>query len=75
MTRQSWPGSPQRSTFAKQDLTSDETSWAMAQIMAGEATSAQIAAFVIALRAKVKRPQRSPASWTQCFAAAQPSHC
>ena len=51
MTRQSWP-EVLSALLAKQDLTSDETSWAMAQIMAGEATSAQIAAFVIALRAK-----------------------
>jgi anthranilate phosphoribosyltransferase len=35
-----------------QSLTSEETSWAMRQIMAGEATDAQIAGFAIGLRAK-----------------------
>jgi anthranilate phosphoribosyltransferase len=34
------------------DLPSGATAWAMNEIMSGEATSAQIAAFVIALRAK-----------------------
>jgi anthranilate phosphoribosyltransferase len=33
-------------------LTADETAWAMGEIMAGEATGVQVAAFVIALRAK-----------------------
>jgi anthranilate phosphoribosyltransferase len=35
-----------------ESLTSAETAWAMKQIMAGEATDAQIAGFAIALRAK-----------------------
>ncbi len=34
------------------DLPPDATAWAMNEIMSGEATSAQIAAFVVALRAK-----------------------
>jgi anthranilate phosphoribosyltransferase len=34
------------------DLTSDQTAWAMGEILAGEATSAQIAGFAVALRAK-----------------------
>jgi anthranilate phosphoribosyltransferase len=36
----------------REDLDADATAWAMDQIMAGEATSAQIAGFVVALRSK-----------------------
>ena len=35
-----------------QDLSPDEAAWAMDEIMAGEATPAQVAGFVVALRAK-----------------------
>ena len=35
-----------------EDLTSGETAWAMEQVMLGEATHAQLAGFVVALRAK-----------------------
>jgi len=38
--------------LAGTDLDSDDTAWAMGQVMAGEATPAQIAGFVVALRAK-----------------------
>ena len=37
---------------AGRDLTSDQTSWAMGQVLAGAATPAQIAGFAVALRAK-----------------------
>lgn len=37
---------------ARRDLSTDQTQWAMRQILAGEATSAQIAGFAVALRAK-----------------------
>ncbi|WP_326599454.1 anthranilate phosphoribosyltransferase [Streptomyces sp. NBC_01803] len=40
------------SLLAGQDLTADETAWAMDRVMSGEATDAQIAGFAIALRAK-----------------------
>jgi anthranilate phosphoribosyltransferase len=36
----------------RQDLTPDQTEWAMGEILAGEATSAQVAGFAVALRAK-----------------------
>ena len=39
------------------DLTSTQTSWAMDRIMTGEATSAQLAGFAIALRAKGETAQ------------------
>ncbi|WP_428934431.1 anthranilate phosphoribosyltransferase [Streptomyces sp. ACT015] len=38
--------------LAGQDLSADDTAWAMDLIMRGEATDAQIAGFVVALRAK-----------------------
>lgn len=38
------------------ELTTDETAWAMGEIMSGSATPPQIAAFVMALRAKGETP-------------------
>ena len=37
---------------ARRDLVAEQTTWAMGQILAGEATPAQIAGFAVALRAK-----------------------
>jgi anthranilate phosphoribosyltransferase len=39
------------------DLSQDDTAWAMDQVMSGAATSAQIAAFAVALRAKGETPE------------------
>ncbi len=47
----SWP-ELLSSLLAGRDLSADDTAWAMAQIMSGDATPAQVAAFAIALRAK-----------------------
>jgi anthranilate phosphoribosyltransferase len=41
----------------KVDLSADDTGWAMDQVMTGSATSAQIAAFVVALRSKGETPE------------------
>jgi anthranilate phosphoribosyltransferase len=38
--------------LARTDLTGEQTAWAMGEILAGEATSAQIAGFAIGLKAK-----------------------
>lgn len=47
----SWP-SILSALLDDEDLAIREASWAMQQVMAGEATSAQLAAFLVALRAK-----------------------
>ncbi|GHC63574.1 anthranilate phosphoribosyltransferase [Streptomyces cinnamoneus] len=47
----SWPGVLD-ALLDRVDLSADDTAWAMDSIMRGEATSAQIAGFVVALRAK-----------------------
>ncbi|MDA3626832.1 anthranilate phosphoribosyltransferase [Saccharopolyspora oryzae] len=41
---------------AGEDLSAEDTAWAMDLIMAGEATPARVAAFVVALRAKGETP-------------------
>jgi anthranilate phosphoribosyltransferase len=54
-TAPSWPGLLSR-LLAREDLTAADTAWAMREIMTGEATPAQTAAFVVALRAKGEAP-------------------
>ncbi|MEU8199941.1 anthranilate phosphoribosyltransferase [Streptosporangium sp. NPDC049046] len=49
--RTTWPALLS-ALLAGEHLTADETAWAMNQIMSGSATSAQIAGFAVALRAK-----------------------
>ncbi|MFC4591116.1 anthranilate phosphoribosyltransferase [Sphaerisporangium corydalis] len=50
-SRTTWPALL-TALLAREHLTADETAWAMGEIMSGNATSAQIAAFAVALRAK-----------------------
>ena len=55
MTAPSWPAL--LTMLMRGDaLSADETAWAMDEIMAGDATSAQLAAFVVLLRAKGETP-------------------
>ncbi|MEU4403429.1 anthranilate phosphoribosyltransferase [Streptosporangium sp. NPDC023963] len=49
--RTTWPALLS-ALIAGEHLTADETAWAMNQIMSGSATSAQIAGFAVAMRAK-----------------------
>ncbi|MCY7374147.1 MAG: anthranilate phosphoribosyltransferase, partial [Spirochaetaceae bacterium] len=51
----SWPALLTR-LLHREDLSATETSWAMEQVMLGEATPAQVAGFVVALRAKGESP-------------------
>ena len=46
-----WPALLTR-LLAGDDLSADETSWAMREMMSGDATPAQIGGFLVALRAK-----------------------
>jgi len=50
-TAHSWP-EVLSALIARRDLTGDQTGWAMGEILVGEATPSQIAAFAVALRAK-----------------------
>lgn len=52
---QSWPELLSR-LIAGSDLTAEDTAWAMDQVMSGSATPAQLAGFVVALRAKGETP-------------------
>jgi len=51
MAEIAWP-QVLRALIACQELTDDQASWAMEQMLAGQATDAQIAGFVVALRTK-----------------------
>lgn len=51
-----WPGLLNR-LLRREDLSADDTRWAMRQVMTGEASPAQVAGFLVALRAKGESPE------------------
>jgi anthranilate phosphoribosyltransferase len=51
-----WPSLLNR-LLARTDLSAAETAWAMREVMTGEASPAQVAAFAVALRAKGESPE------------------
>ena len=55
MATHTWPAML-GSLIAARNLSEDDTAWAMDQIMSGVATTAQIAGFAVALRAKGETP-------------------
>ena len=55
-TTPTWPGLLSR-LLRGEDLATEDTRWAMRQVMTGEATPAQVAGFLVALRAKGESPQ------------------
>ncbi|ADB75940.1 anthranilate phosphoribosyltransferase [Geodermatophilus obscurus] len=69
--RPTWPALLTR-LLAREDLTAADTAWAMREVMAGEATPAQIAAFAVALRAKGVAAQELSGLATEMLAQATP---
>jgi anthranilate phosphoribosyltransferase len=69
--RPTWPALLTR-LLAREDLSAADTAWAMREVMAGEATPAQIAAFAVALRAKGVAPQELSGLATEMLAQATP---
>ncbi|WP_233491395.1 anthranilate phosphoribosyltransferase [Blastococcus sp. TBT05-19] len=64
-----WPGLLNR-LLAGEDLTAEDTRWAMREIMTGEATPAQVAGFAVALRAKGESAQEVAGLATEMVAQA-----
>ena len=60
--------------LAREDLSAADTAWAMREVMTGEATPAQIAGFVVALRAKGESPQEVAGLATSMLEQAAPVH-
>ena len=66
-----WPSLFTR-LLAGQDLSADETSWVMREVMTGEATPVRIAAFAVALRAKGESAQEVTGLAAEMLARATP---
>ncbi|WP_033295562.1 anthranilate phosphoribosyltransferase [Amycolatopsis jejuensis] len=56
MSQHTWPALLTR-LIAREDLSAEDTAWAMDQIMSGAATPAQIGGFALGLRAKGETPE------------------
>ena len=69
--RPTWPALLTR-LLAREDLSADDAAWAMREVMAGEASPAQIAAFAVALRAKGVAPQELGGLAAEMLAQATP---
>jgi anthranilate phosphoribosyltransferase len=67
----SWPSLLNR-LLSGQDLAAADTAWAMREVMTGEASSAQIAGFAVALRAKGASAQEVSGLATEMLARATP---
>jgi anthranilate phosphoribosyltransferase len=58
--------------LARTDLSAAETSWAMREVLTGEATAAQVAGFAVALRAKGESPEEVAGLAAEMLAQATP---
>lgn len=58
--------------ISREDLSADQTSWAMGEVLAGEATPSQIAGFAVALRAKGETVEEVEGLVAAMLAAATP---
>jgi anthranilate phosphoribosyltransferase len=70
-TGPSWPALLTR-LLSRTDLSAAEASWAMREIMTGEATPAQVAGFAVALRAKGESPEEVTGLAAEMLAQATP---
>jgi anthranilate phosphoribosyltransferase len=66
-----WPGLLNR-LLAGEDLSAEDTRWAMREVMTGEATPAQVAGFTVALRAKGEAAQEVAGLAAEMLAQAAP---
>ncbi len=69
----SWPD-VLSALLAGQDLSTADTAWAMDRIMSGEAADAQIAGFLVALRAKGETVEEITGLVETMYAHAKPLH-